>query len=139
MSTILKVRSVLMITLNILIVSIFCVAGQMLLNEASFNRRNQLSHIYPLIFQTTKIFDTLSSCSWYKWNAENKKMLLVFLSNSLKSLGFSFAGAVLDLPIGRIGRGLGAADFRGRKEYYITNKTCARHQGRERPMSVRCP
>jgi hypothetical protein len=96
MSTIFKVRSVLMITLNILIVSIFCVAGQMLLNEASFNRRNQLSHIYPLIFQTTKIFDTLSSCSWYKWNAENKKMLLVFLSNSLKSLGFSFAGVTLD-------------------------------------------
>jgi hypothetical protein len=52
---------------------------------------------------------------------------------------------VLDLPIGRIGRGLGAADFWGRqisegaKEYNITNKTCARHQGRERPMSVRCP
>jgi hypothetical protein len=40
MSTILKVRSVLMITLNILIVFIFCVARQMLLNEASFNRRN---------------------------------------------------------------------------------------------------
>jgi hypothetical protein len=54
-------------------------------------------------------------------------------------------GSVLDLPIGRIGRGLGAADFWGRqisegaKEYNITNKTCARHQGRERPMSVRCP
>jgi hypothetical protein len=53
--------------------------------------------------------------------------------------------SVLDLPIGRIGRGLGAADFWGRqisegaKEYNITNKTCARHQGRERPMSVRCP
>jgi hypothetical protein len=39
---------------------------------------------------------------------------------------------VLDLPIGRIGRGLGAADFRGRqisegaKEYYITNKTSSK-------------
>jgi hypothetical protein len=99
MSTILKVRSVLMITLDMLIVSIFCVAGQMLLNEASFNRRNQLWHIYPLIFQTTKIFDTLSSCSWYEWNAENKKILLIFLSNSLKPLGFSFAGVTLNYKL----------------------------------------
>jgi hypothetical protein len=96
MSTILIVRSVLMITLNIQIVSIFCVAGQMLLNEASFNRRSQLPHIYPLIFQTTKIFDILSSCSWYEWNAENKKILLIFLSNSIKPFGFTFAGVTLD-------------------------------------------
>jgi hypothetical protein len=97
MSNILKVRSNLMISLNSFIVIIFCVAGQMLLNEASFNnRRSQLSHIYPFIFQTTQIFDTLSSCSWYEWNAENKKILLIFLSNGLKPLGFSFAGVILD-------------------------------------------
>jgi hypothetical protein len=90
MSNILKVRSNLMISLNSFIVIIFCVAGQ------SFNRRSQLSHIYPFIFQTTQIFDTLSSCSWYEWNAENKKILLIFLSNGLKPLGFSFAGVILD-------------------------------------------
>jgi hypothetical protein len=96
MSNILKVRSNLMISLNSFIVIIFCVAGQMLLNEASFNRKSQLSHIYSFIFQTTQIFDTLSSCLWYEWNAENKKILLIFLSNGLKPLGFSFAGVILD-------------------------------------------
>jgi hypothetical protein len=96
MNTILKVRLNLMIFLNSFIVIIFCVAEQMLLNEASFNRRSELPHIYPFIFQTTQIFDALSSCSWYEWNAENKKILLIFLSNGLKPLGFSFAGVILD-------------------------------------------
>ncbi|CAH1379782.1 unnamed protein product [Tenebrio molitor] len=83
MSLILKVRLGLMFTLNVLIVVIFCVAGQMLLNEAS-----------------SQIFDTLSSCSWYEWNAENKKILLIFLSNTLKPVGFTFAGITLDYKFG---------------------------------------
>jgi hypothetical protein len=95
MSTILKVRLNLMISLNSFMVIIFCVAGQILLNEVSFNRRSKLLHIYPFIFQTTHIFDSLSSCSWYEWNAENKTILLIFLSNGLKPLGFSFAGVIL--------------------------------------------
>ncbi|CAH1379721.1 unnamed protein product [Tenebrio molitor] len=52
-----------------------------------------------LLNETTKIFDTLSSCSWYEWNAENKKILLIFLSNSLKPLGFSFAGVTLNYKL----------------------------------------
>ncbi|CAH1379722.1 unnamed protein product, partial [Tenebrio molitor] len=49
---------------------------------------------------TTRIFDTLSSCAWYEWNVENKKILLIFLSNTLKPTGFSFAGVTLDYKFG---------------------------------------
>jgi hypothetical protein len=88
MSTILKVRLNLMISLNSFIVIIFCVTGQMLLNEASFNRRSELPHIFThLYFRLLKFLMHYHLVRGiYEWNAEKKKILLIFLSNGLKTL-----------------------------------------------------
>ncbi|RZC32230.1 uncharacterized protein BDFB_012794, partial [Asbolus verrucosus] len=77
-SNILKIRLACMTTCILLIMYMFCKSGQALFDE------------------TSCIFDTLVNCPWYIWNAKNRKILLIFLINSLEPLKFSFAGITLD-------------------------------------------
>jgi hypothetical protein len=46
------------------------------------------------------IFDTLTQCSWYNWDAKNKQILLIFIANSLKPCSLTFAGYALDYQQG---------------------------------------
>jgi hypothetical protein len=42
------------------------------------------------------IFDILTQCSWYNWDAKNKQTLLIFMANSLKPCLLTFAGYAVD-------------------------------------------
>jgi hypothetical protein len=47
-----------------------------------------------------RIFDTLTQCSWYNWDAKNKQILLIFMANSLKPCLLTFAGYTADYQLG---------------------------------------
>ncbi|RZC39407.1 hypothetical protein BDFB_008878, partial [Asbolus verrucosus] len=80
MSSILKIRIFFFVCGNVLVLLIFCEAGQRLINE----------------LQTGLIFDTLMECPWYNWNTRNKRLLLTFMTNSAIPSTMSFAGISLD-------------------------------------------
>ncbi|EFA09267.1 uncharacterized protein LOC107398578 [Tribolium castaneum] len=63
---------------NVLVVFIFSQSGQSFSDE------------------TGRIFDTLVMCSWYNWDKRNKKVLLMFLANSLEPMSITIAGITLD-------------------------------------------
>ncbi|EEZ97723.1 odorant receptor 204 [Tribolium castaneum] len=43
-----------------------------------------------------EVFDSLISCPWYSWNVKNRKVLLIFLTNSLQPMFFSLVGFTID-------------------------------------------
>nr|XP_015833778.1 PREDICTED: odorant receptor 43a-like [Tribolium castaneum] len=49
---------------------------------------------------TSQVFDTLATCSWYEWDTKNRKMLLMFLLHSLKPIKFYWGGFALDYRFG---------------------------------------
>ncbi|XP_044262509.1 uncharacterized protein LOC123009977 [Tribolium madens] len=77
-STITKIRSVYVVVFCAAIIGMFSTAGQ------------QISE------NTSLVFDTLTNCSWYLWDKRNKKVLLIFMANSLKPMTFSMYGITLD-------------------------------------------
>ncbi|EEZ97784.1 odorant receptor 205 [Tribolium castaneum] len=48
------------------------------------------------LYEYTEIFHSLISCRWYIWNVKNRRILLVFLANSLEPMTFSLAGITLN-------------------------------------------
>ncbi|KAJ3620083.1 hypothetical protein MTP99_004076 [Tenebrio molitor] len=73
---ILKLRLCFATIFNVVVVGTFCYAGQILIDQSSF--------------------DTLTKCSWYNWNKRNKTVLHIFMTNCLKPFAITFAGIVLD-------------------------------------------
>ncbi|KAJ3621292.1 hypothetical protein MTP99_003444 [Tenebrio molitor] len=77
-SSIMKLRLCILSICTIIIIFLYCLAGQKIAD------------------QMEGIFDTLTQCSWYNWDAKNKRILLIFMANSLKSCPLAFAGYVAD-------------------------------------------
>ncbi|EFA07457.1 uncharacterized protein LOC103313598 isoform X2 [Tribolium castaneum] len=75
---ILKVRLISVSVCTVLVVYMFSEAGQALSTE------------------TTGVFDLLMTCPWYVWNIKNRRILLIFMANSLEPMTFSLAGVTLD-------------------------------------------
>jgi hypothetical protein len=80
-SAILKLRLSVLTIVNVLIIATYCQAGQKIFNESG------------------RVFDTLTQCSWYNWDARNKQILLIFMANSLKPSTLVFAGIVVDYKL----------------------------------------
>ncbi|KAJ3621295.1 hypothetical protein MTP99_003447 [Tenebrio molitor] len=80
-STIMKLRLGVLSTAAIIVIVLYCQAGQKISD------------------QMEGIFDTLTQCSWYNWDAKNKQILLIFVKNSLKSCSLGFAGYVADYQL----------------------------------------
>ncbi|CAH1379851.1 unnamed protein product [Tenebrio molitor] len=49
-----------------------------------------------LFDETSGTFDILTQCSWYNWNAKNKQILLIFMTNCLKPFSLTFAGIIIN-------------------------------------------
>ncbi|EFA01342.2 odorant receptor 171 [Tribolium castaneum] len=78
MTLIFEIRLVVISVCNVLILWIFAEAGQ----EFSDN--------------SDSIFDAVVACPWYSWNAQNRKIMLIFMLNCLKPMTFSWGGVKLD-------------------------------------------
>jgi hypothetical protein len=94
-STIMKLRLVVLSTASAIVVVLYCQAGQKISDQV------QLIDLYSnpsfsYYFQMEGIFDTLTQCSWYNWDARNKQILLIFMENSLQPCSLGFAGYVAD-------------------------------------------
>nr|XP_015839637.1 PREDICTED: uncharacterized protein LOC107398782 isoform X1 [Tribolium castaneum] len=77
-STITKIRSVYVAVFTSVIVATFAHAGQKISDNTSL------------------IFDTLTTCPWNLWDKRNRKVLLIFMANSVKPMTFSVAGITVD-------------------------------------------
>ncbi|RZC40038.1 7tm 6 domain containing protein, partial [Asbolus verrucosus] len=73
-----KVRVLFVASCSVVMVIMFCESGQKLVNE------------------TGRIFDTLLLCPWYIWNPKIRQSFLLFLTNSVRPIQFSFAGITLN-------------------------------------------
>jgi hypothetical protein len=94
-SSIMKLRLCILSICTIIIIFLYCLAGQKIADQVQFvNLYRSPSFFYYL--QMEGIFDTLTQCSWYNWDAKNKRILLIFMANSLKSCPLAFAGYVAD-------------------------------------------
>ncbi|XP_068912416.1 uncharacterized protein [Tenebrio molitor] len=52
-----------------------------------------------VLIYSGRVFDTLTQCSWYNWDARNKQILLIFMANSIKPSTLVFAGIVVDYKL----------------------------------------
>jgi hypothetical protein len=81
-STIMKLRLAILSIATTIVIALYCQAGQKISD------------------QMEGIFDTLTQCSWYNWDAKNKQILLIFMANSLKRRSLTFAGIAIDYKQG---------------------------------------
>jgi hypothetical protein len=94
-STIMKLRLGVLSTAAILVNVLYCQAGQKISDQVQLIDLHS-NPSFSYYFQMEGIFDTLTQCSWYNWDAKNKQVLLIFMENSLKPCSLGFAGYVAD-------------------------------------------
>jgi hypothetical protein len=98
-STIMKLRLAILSIATTIVIALYCQAGQKISDQVQLVKLDMNSYFF-YYFQMEGIFDTLTQCSWYNWDAKNKQILLIFMANSLKRRSLTFAGIAIDYKQG---------------------------------------